>query len=540
MQKQSWLSKRSKDLSTDDKTLIIIAVIGAAAVVRLWIMPMVNSFWLDETMIVSIVRHGLTRIASGTPASVASVAFCWLEWCTSKVFGLSEVALRLPSVVAGIGTLYVFYRIGAEFVDHETGFIFGALYISLPQVAVETPNARPYAVGLWAETVALLWLFRWRRTNRLHAGVLWAICSAIAVHMHYLFGMALAVEGAFVVWVAFREKSISARQAFACGLLALVLLLPALPRVLALAQQANALSFFEVPTFSNLAALVIPVYILVSAALMAVLIVTEGDRLSWAGIEPEKDIAILSSLLLFLPAFGLFVLSRFTNVRLFDQRYLIPVVPGFVLLWGQLLRAIDPPFFRRMSLASGLVVTVVLVGGLSGIPNYRSEDWRSAVRSIPNGTATLVYSSLVETRHLDWLQKPEWWANLMAPVLTYRPSVTPENGYVVPFDIGPSEQSYVAGLLDGPLRDRDTITVIVRRIFAGPAWLSWISDRLSSAGYRKASDTSYGSVEVAVFRRSKARLSSSSSPGFQGDVPLEEPLARLNPIYANAAAGRTR
>ncbi|MBZ5608155.1 MAG: glycosyltransferase family 39 protein [Acidobacteriia bacterium] len=468
-------------------------------------MPLGNSFWLDETTIAWIVKNGFTNIVANTPVSVASIAFCWVEWCFGRVFGLNEVALRLPSVLAGIASLYVLYRLGAEFIDRETGFIFIGFYLSLPHVAFETPDARPYSLGIWAATVAVLWLLRWLRSASIKAGLLWVVCSVIACYMHDLFVMPLAIEGAFVVWIALRRTSIPVRQVFGVELLGVVMLLPALPRALALAQQAGQLGFLEVPKLADLLPLILPVYMLAPAVLIALLMAIEGQVLHWTGVKPNAKAAILGALILFIPAFGLFAISRLTSIRLFADRYLTPAVPGFVLLWGLLLRAIEPRSFRRLSVASGLIVSVILIGGFSAVPKYRIEDWRSAVRSIPDAGAALVYSGYVETRRLDWLQQREWWFRLMAPILTYRSSMTPENAFLMPFEFGSTEQAYVRRLMEGPLRDRDTVTVIVRRVFWGPAWLPWISEDLSGRGFRSVSDVRYGSVEVAVFHRSAAR-----------------------------------
>src|SRR5579863_6894943 len=146
---------------------IAMGVLGIIAVVRLWVLPLHNSFWLDESLIAWIVRNGFAQITPAASADLQSIGFCWLEWAFSGLFGPSEIALRLPSLLAAIGSLYIYYRLGTEFIDRETGIIFAAFFLSLPQVALETPNARPYSVGLLAEASALLWLQRWLRTTRL-------------------------------------------------------------------------------------------------------------------------------------------------------------------------------------------------------------------------------------------------------------------------------------------------------------------------------------------------------------------------------------
>src|SRR5437667_5916 len=70
------------------------------------------------------------------------------------------------------------------------------------------------------------------------------------------------------------------------------------------------------------------------------------------------------------------------------------------------------------------------------VPDYAHEDWRSADRSLELSSAFLVYSTLVETRHIDWLQRPERWGYLMAPLLAYHPSLSQRDAFALPYDAG--------------------------------------------------------------------------------------------------------
>ncbi|HYL36404.1 MAG TPA: glycosyltransferase family 39 protein, partial [Bryobacteraceae bacterium] len=340
-----------------------VAAVAAAAVLRLWILPMVNSYWLDETLIVSIIRDGVGQIVHNAPAT-QSIAFCWLEWIVSQLFGLNEVSLRLLSVLASLASLYVYYRIGAEFMDQETGVIFVGLCLALPQMVHEAPNVRPYSLALWAEAAALLWLLRWLRSGRYQSGLLWVLCSVAACHMHHLFVIPLAIESSYVLYWALRGGPISVRQTLANLLLGFVALLPAFPQAIAMSRQGASLAFAEVPKFTALATTISLFYLLTPVALMALLAWIAHRPLRWVKLEKGTDVVILGCALLFVPLFGLFALSRLTSLRLFDERYLLSAVPGLILLWGRLLRAVEPPFFRRTSVALGLMVSLALPGGL--------------------------------------------------------------------------------------------------------------------------------------------------------------------------------
>ena len=56
--------KRSIVLLRRQRSLSILAILGILAVVRLWILPLGNSFWLDEALVVAIARNRLADIAA--------------------------------------------------------------------------------------------------------------------------------------------------------------------------------------------------------------------------------------------------------------------------------------------------------------------------------------------------------------------------------------------------------------------------------------------------------------------------------------------
>jgi hypothetical protein len=245
---------------------------------------------------------------------------------------------------------------------------------------------------------------------------------------------------------------------------------------------------------------VLPTGIIASVLFVGAIEWIAGRRPRRAGLRQGGEAAILGAALLLLPSCVFFALSRWTELRLFENRYLLPSAPGLILLWGCLMRNIDPPSVRRIALIGILAQAILRFGGFSPIPNYRREDWRSAVRTLPDSGALLVYTGLVETRRLDWLKQPDRWDYFTAPVSFYRPTISPEDTFLLPFDFNKVDQSYVERLIAGPLVNRERITLILRTSFFGPAWADWLSARLSPAGFRKRIQSSYGNIEVHVFQ----------------------------------------
>src|SRR5271169_752170 len=82
----------------------LLPILLLLCVVRLWLMPLPSSFWIDEMATVFVVRHGAAdpslRIAPQVPESI----YYWLPKASETLFGFSELVYRLPSILAmGLG-----------------------------------------------------------------------------------------------------------------------------------------------------------------------------------------------------------------------------------------------------------------------------------------------------------------------------------------------------------------------------------------------------------------------------------------------------
>ena len=479
---------------------VLIAAIGIA-IVRLWLQRLHFSFWLDEALILWTIRDGAAQIIPHAFVSLQSIPFCLLEWPMSLLGIPAEPALRILPLLAGIGVLFVFHRIGREMLDGELGLIFAALCVTLPAIVREGSDARPYTLALMAHTAALLWLFRWLRNGRLKAGVWWAICAALAGHLHHLFVVAIPLEALAVLWFTVQQRRPLWRQVVICAIGAGVLMLPAVPQALVMLRQSEGLSFATRPAAWELPMMLMPTLLLVLLLFLAVGIRAFGSRLSWdSPIRGRKEV-LFAAVLLLVPVCGIFALARLTDIRLFLQRYLLPSAPGLVIAWGWLLRGVQPQFLRRASLLAYVVATTILAGGFSPVPVNQGEDWRAAVKSLPDSQATVLYSGLVETRRLEWLEMPERWSYLAAPLAVYRPSASLRDVVLVPFEIDLIEKVYLERVLTERFADRNAVTVIARHAFSGPQWCEWVGERLLKAGFRLARSSSYGAVDTQVYER---------------------------------------
>src|ERR1700761_2494224 len=78
---------------------LLLGFLFAACLVRLWLMPLPSSFWVDEMATVFVVQHGPNHPSFAIAPQVPDSIYYQLPRASASLFGFSEAAYRLPSVL---------------------------------------------------------------------------------------------------------------------------------------------------------------------------------------------------------------------------------------------------------------------------------------------------------------------------------------------------------------------------------------------------------------------------------------------------------
>jgi mannosyltransferase len=356
-----------------------------------------NSLWVDEIATLSVAAHSsadILRISSS--ANFVPPLYFLLVHGALQVFGESEVALRLPSVITGICTIPVVWLLTEQIaMSRSTANIAGVLLAVNPLHLWYSQEARPYAVLLFFGCCALLSLQRALRTGSLRHWMAFSACSALTILTHTT-GLIFGV----IAWTW--ALSSSDRRRVVRPLLAssLAVGLVCAPFFLAIARELAATGTFHSPPRSltgwevpytlltyvtgfsfgpaprdiqNLGALAAVRSHLLQSAIA-------GAALIGALIGPWlKRRAIMAPffVLLAIPLAGIFVLSALSG-KAYNVRYTLPALIGFLGIVSVALHTLRPRLRA--------VVLTVLVGlGLWAdaqwfwSSDYWKEDSRAAV-----------------------------------------------------------------------------------------------------------------------------------------------------------------
>ncbi len=129
-----------------------------------------QSLWLDEAINVLATQKFslLGMITEYAKADFHPPGFFIILWIWTKIFGISEISSRLPSVIFGVLAIYIVYLIGQKIHSRTLG-IFSALLLAVnPLHIYYSQEARMYALATLAVLINIFLLIKLIKGERIN------------------------------------------------------------------------------------------------------------------------------------------------------------------------------------------------------------------------------------------------------------------------------------------------------------------------------------------------------------------------------------
>ena len=486
---------------------VVFAALIVLVVIKLWIAPLGSSLWLDETGTYWTVQHGLASTLSRSVSPPQSTLYYLLAAAAVAVGGASEVALRLPSLIAMLAGAVLLYRLGLRLLDPAAAKWAVLIFVCHEGIAFAAADARPYAFGLLVVIASTLMLVRWLQEGHTIDGAAYAGLAALIVYFHYLFGTILLVHAAYAA-VYLRRQKRSLLTAAWIAVLTGTLMAPRLIGLARLAANAEMYSYAGRPDRRELLEVLLPSLSVggVLLGLLAAYLTGCACRLS----QPLKDRDSRWLLLCWAagPPLMLFAVAVLTPAEVFVARYMLCAVPGFALLGGRILRAIESPA-TQIWVALGLTLSSLAVGAPMRRFEFThgGEDWRGAMQAVRAITSNqqipiLMNSGFVEKKALDHSWSELEITRRLAPLSMY-----PSGGRPIPMPepLRAEDQPYLEYVAVTRLESVDRFIYITHR--HGKPILRWLEGRFSGKVHASQLGAFQG-VDVYMFERRPDTVSS--------------------------------
>lgn len=148
---------RRDTVTASRSTLFGLLAIAVGIGVRLADFAGRRSLWLDEAMLaLNVVTRSLRSLLRPLDyQQAAPPLFLWMEHAMVRLFGVSEVTLRVVPLLAGVGVLILVWRLGIRLFDPTTGTVAAALTSVSPFLVYYSNEVKPYETDAFLAAAVL-------------------------------------------------------------------------------------------------------------------------------------------------------------------------------------------------------------------------------------------------------------------------------------------------------------------------------------------------------------------------------------------------
>ena len=398
-------------------TYLLAAILLLAAVLRLYGLGS-ESFWYDEAYSVAFAHRSLHELSlthfAGLPFSDRNLYHLFLHFWIQ--LGEGDTFVRLPSALAGWGSVWILYLLGRTLFDRTVGLWSAAILAISPLHVWYSQEARMYIFASMFSLASVLFFARILRDQNDRWNMDWVamiVSACLALYAHYVAVLVVIFQNLFALIHAGRRNTgrpflqrwiLSQVAVFLVALLWLVGLIyqqrhgwwgwvarkygpPHIGNLLVVWQQFSVGVTFPDSHIWRLAAMGIFALVLLAGAISPLLSFANGPQ----GGEASHDWTLFAVLYFLLPLLLAYVASQFTPM--FITRYLIPLLPAYSLWLGLGIASIQIRWIQWPLALALVLLSFVSLLNLYQLP--QKEDWRGAAayvdsRARPNDVIFLV------------------------------------------------------------------------------------------------------------------------------------------------------
>lgn len=229
-----------KPIRLSTENFLLFSVMIFAAGMRLW---NVDSWTFTNDELSALNRLHFDSInnllSDGVSIDAHPLGTQLFLYLWTKLFGISEAAIRIPFVALSLVSTYGIYKIGKTWVHAHLGIIAATIFAGLGFTVTYSILARPYAMGTFA-FVLVLWTWTILIKKQLNTPFLgyfgFCISLALCAYTHYFAG--LTAGFVFLIGFLFLRKNQRKPYIFS-GLGACILFLPHVSIFIKQYQQSN-------------------------------------------------------------------------------------------------------------------------------------------------------------------------------------------------------------------------------------------------------------------------------------------------------------
>jgi hypothetical protein len=388
---------RSLFASRIDSSQLIIAIVSAGIVLRVSGLT-TSAIWYDESLPFEAAKLPFFSMLEATKFTFSPPLWGIIVWVSVRLLGQNELALRLPSLLAGIFTLWMVYKLAGGFNLSKNQTVIVLLFASfLPYQFSMAQDGRMYTIILGLYLCAT-WFALHHRWLGLTA------CAGLLLYTHYTAPFYLA--GIYTVAIinnGFDLKQF--KRTVISGMIAVLCFLPWVPiyisttkiesPILPLSLEGLIIMFYRIafndtlknaPFIVSLALLTIILTMVLSFVFCIMLLLVNHNNLQLAtrpNDQPEQAQALryLQLMIFALLPLAAMLVWNFTWKSFLYYRLLAATVVPIILWTVYSFSKISRPLFINNVLLT-IWVILLCVSMINWSPSNKGGDVHSVVNLI--------------------------------------------------------------------------------------------------------------------------------------------------------------
>lgn len=402
--------------------------LSLAVSISLWLLAFRSPLDLDETGSFWQISAGFSRI--WPRQGLDFPGYSYLLWLTTKILGTSEIAMRIPSVLAMLAASFLLYRVARKLFPRDVAIVAVAIFCLNPAVIYASIDVRPYAFAVLMANAAILALFRLRDNDSNRSAALLGFLAASILYFHYLFGVILpALAICFLLIKRGNRPALWRQGGIALGAFALGFL-PVIPGLEYVFRTRATHVYASAPKLGTLIWTLAPRFLVIGLVItgLAALLVA-GLRTQQRGRRShlEGEHVLLCLTLALVPILILYGVSVGTSMHVFLPRYRLAAISGIALCWALAIGLFDS---RVLRLVFCLALAMTTAHAYLATPSTREHGntWKYALEvaeknASPRNTPVLICSDFIESNHALMPFGSAKESALFAPLSYYKISV---------------------------------------------------------------------------------------------------------------------
>lgn len=176
----------------------MVYVLSLALILRLIFLN--QSLWLDESIQALALMGKMGPLLSYALADFQPPLYHLIGYVTTQLFGYSEIALRLPSLLSGLFTVYYVIKIGEYLGNKKIGIVAGLLAATNPLLIYYSQEGRTYAMTAFFVTASFYYFLQSLTSRNTSNRLLYSLFTLLFIWTSYLSWFALLAQGIYVLW----------------------------------------------------------------------------------------------------------------------------------------------------------------------------------------------------------------------------------------------------------------------------------------------------------------------------------------------------